>query len=169
MAGVTVIISNAGTWCPSIVGTSCCDMTACRTMDNWTAKAFGASAVLLICAILNDEELKSYRILAEELGMDALVEAHDEGEVRRALTCGAKIIGVNNRNLHTFEVDTGNSIRLRKMAPEEVVFVSESGIRTPEDIKVLADNQVDAVLIGETLMRSSDKKEMLAYLNRDLG
>lgn len=66
-------------------------------------------------------------------------------------------------------MDTGNSIRLRKMAPEEVVFVSESGIRTPEDIKVLADNQVDAVLIGETLMRSSDKKEMLAYLNRDLG
>lgn len=135
----------------------------------YQAKAFGASAVLLICAILNDEELKSYRILAEELGMDALVEAHDEGEVRRALTCGAKIIGVNNRNLHTFEVDTGNSIRLRKMAPEEVVFVSESGIRTPEDIKVLADNQVDAVLIGETLMRSSDKKEMLAYFNRDLG
>lgn len=134
----------------------------------YQAKTLGASAVLLICAILTDEELKSYRILAEELGMDALVEAHDEAEVKRALACGAKIIGVNNRNLHTFEVDTKNSIRLRSLAPKEVVFVSESGIKTPEDIKNLADNQVDAVLIGETLMRSPDKKEMLTYLSGDL-
>lgn len=134
----------------------------------YQAKALGASAVLLICAILTDEELKSYRILAEKLGMDALVEAHDETEVKRSIACGAKIIGVNNRNLHTFEVDTKNSIRLRSLAPKEVVFVSESGIKTPEDIKNLADNQVDAVLIGETLMRSPDKKAMLTYLNRNL-
>lgn len=96
--------------------------------------------------------------------MDALVEAHDEEEVTRALKCGAKIIGVNNRDLKTFQVDTGNSIRLRKMAPEKVVFVSESGIKTPEDIQNLYEHQVDAVLIGETLMRSEDKKAMLAKL-----
>ena len=129
------------------------------------AAALGAAAVLLICAILSDEQLKSYRELAEELGMDALVEAHDEKEVERALASGARIIGVNNRDLKTFQVDMQNSIRLRKMAPENVIFVSESGIRTSEDIRKLYDNQVDAVLIGETLMRSSDKKAALEELN----
>lgn len=131
----------------------------------YQAKALGASAVLLICAILDDEQLKNYRILAEELGMDALVEAHDEEEVSRALNSGAKIIGVNNRDLRTFQVDVRNSIRLRELAPADVVFVSESGIRTCEDIRKLYENQVDAVLIGETLMRSSDKKAMLEELN----
>ena len=129
------------------------------------AAAFGAAAVLLICAILSDEQLKEYRELAEELGMDALVEAHDEKEVERALASGARIIGVNNRDLKTFQVDMQNSIRLRKMAPENVIFVSESGIRTSEDIRKLYDNQVDAVLIGETLMRSADKKAALKELN----
>ena len=130
----------------------------------YQAKAFGASAVLLICAILDDARLKAYRELAESLGLDALVEAHDAEEVTRALKCGAKIIGVNNRDLKTFQVDTGNSIRLRRIAPENVVFVSESGIKTPEDIRNLYEHQVDAVLIGETLMRSTDKKAMLAEL-----
>lgn len=131
----------------------------------YQAKALGASAVLLICAILDDAQLKSYRELAEELHMDALTEAHDEAEVERALTAGARIIGVNNRDLRTFEVDVNNSIRLRKLAPEEVVFVSESGIRTSEDIRSLYENQVDAVLIGETLMRSKDKKAALRELD----
>ena len=131
----------------------------------YQARAFGASAVLLICAILDDVQLKSYRELSESMGMDALVEAHDEREVERALRCGAKIVGVNNRDLRTFQVDMANSIRLRKIAPRDVVFVSESGIRTSEDIRRLYDNQVDAVLIGETLMRSGDKKAALELLN----
>ena len=129
------------------------------------AAAYGAAAVLLICAILNDEQLKEYRELAEELGMDALVEDHDEEEAERALKSGARIIGVNNRDLKTFQVDMQNSIRLRKLAPENVVFVSESGIKTSDDIQKLYDNQVDAVLIGETLMRSQDKKAALEELN----
>ena len=129
------------------------------------ARALGASAVLLICAILDDAQLKDYRQYAEQLGMDALVEAHDETEVQRALDCGAKIIGVNNRDLRTFEVDVKNSIRLRRLAPSDVVFVSESGIKTSKDIEQLYDNHVDAVLIGETLMRSGNKKEMLEELN----
>ena len=131
----------------------------------YQARALGAAAVLLICAILDDSQLRGYRQLAESMGMDALVEAHDEKEVERALRCGAKIVGVNNRDLRTFQVDMANSIRLRKLAPRDVVFVSESGIRTSEDIRSLYDNQVDAVMIGETLMRSEDKKAALELLN----
>ena len=123
----------------------------------------GASAILLICAILTDEQLKSYLQLADSLGLSALVEAHDEAEVQRALSAGARIIGVNNRNLN-FTVDIQNSIRLRKLIPKEIVFVSESGMKTPEDIKRLRDNETDAVLIGETFMRSPDKKKMLEDL-----
>ena len=121
----------------------------------YQAKSLGASAVLIICAILDDGELRAYRQLAKELGLDALVEAHDEYEVDRALNLGAEIVGVN----------MNNSIRLRKMAPDNVVFVSESGIRTPEDIRILYENKVDGVLIGETLMRSPDKKAALESLN----
>ena len=124
----------------------------------YQAKAFGASAVLLICAILNDQELLEYRELAETLGMDVLVEAHDENEV-------AKIVGVNNRDLKTFKVDMNNSIRLRNLAPDNVVFVSESGIKNAGDIAILERNRVGAVLIGETLMRSPDKKAVLENLN----
>ena len=131
----------------------------------YQAKAFGASAVLLICAILNDQELLEYRELAEALGMDALVEAHDENEVARALKTGAKIVGVNNRDLKTFKVDMNNSIRLRNLAPDNVVFVSESGIKNAGDIAILERNRVGAVLIGETLMRSPDKKAALENLN----
>ena len=135
----------------------------------YQAKAFGASAVLLICAILDDVQLKDYRQLAESLGLDALVEAHDEWEADRALNLDAKIVGVNNRNLHDFTVDMENSIRLRSMAPADRVFVSESGIKTAEDIRILYENKVDAVLIGETLMRSPDKKAALEALNAGIA
>ena len=122
-------------------------------------------AVDLIGAILDDEQLVEYLKLADSLGLDALVEAHDAEEVARALKAGAQIIGVNNRDLKTFEVDVRNSIRLRELAPKDVLFVSESGIKTNEDIRKLYENEVDAVLIGETLMRSDDKKKALETLN----
>lgn len=130
----------------------------------YQARAMGASAVLLICAILTDEELKGYRELAESLGMHALVETHDEEEIKRAVDSEAKIIGVNNRDLRTFTVDVNTSLRLKKLVPDDKVFVSESGIKTPEDVKRLYDNHTDAVLIGETLMRADDKKAMLDNL-----
>ena len=130
----------------------------------YEAAVYGASAILLICTILSDSELREYRLLAEELKMDALVEAHDEDEIRRAIDSGAHIIGVNNRNLGDFSVDTGNSLALRKMVPEDVIFVSESGIKTGEDMARLREIGVDAVLIGETLMRSSDKAATLRTL-----
>ena len=144
---------------------------SCLTVDEYMiyqAKAFGASAVLLICAILDNVQLKAFGELAQDLGLDALVEAHDEWEVDRALNLEAKIVGVNNRNLHDFTVDMENSVRLRKMAPENTVFVSESGIKTSKDIRILYQNRVDAVLIGETLMRSPDKKAALEELNKDI-
>ncbi|MDR1668975.1 MAG: indole-3-glycerol phosphate synthase TrpC [Oscillospiraceae bacterium] len=130
----------------------------------YEAKALGASAVLLICAILEPESLAEYIGLAHRIGLSALVEAHDADEVQTALSAGARIIGVNNRDLKTFAVDTGNSIRFRKLVPDGVLFVSESGIQTREDIKVLRQNKVDAVLVGETLMRAPDKKAALAGL-----
>lgn len=130
------------------------------------AKVLGASAVLLICAILDDGALREYMAQAKELGLSALVEAHDAEEVERALAAGASIIGVNNRDLRTFQVDVGNSVRLRELVPPEIVFVSESGIRGPEDTKVLYENGTDAVLIGETLMRSADKKAVLDQLRQ---
>ena len=135
----------------------------------YQANALGASAVLLICSLLDDAQLKAFRELAEELSMDALVETHDEKEVERAGKAGARITGVNNRDLKTFQVDVKNSIRLRKLAPPETVFVSESGIRTAEDIRRLYEQNVDAVLIGETLMRSPDKKAALKALDGQMG
>ena len=131
----------------------------------YEAKILGASAILLICAILSEEQIKRYQQIAEELGMSALVETHDEEEVKMALRCNASIIGVNNRNLKTFQVDIENSIRLRRLVPEEVVFVSESGMKEREDIRRLEENGTNAVLIGETLMRSPDKKAMLEELS----
>lgn len=130
----------------------------------WQAKTLGASAVLLICAILDEKELKEYREIAAGVGLSALVEAHDEKEVDMALRSGARIIGVNNRNLKDFTVDIRNSERLRKLIPEDIIFVSESGIRTADDVARLRKNGTDAVLIGETLMRSRDKKGMLDAL-----
>lgn len=140
------------------------------TVDSYMihqAKVMGASAVLLICAILDDGELREYLAQAKELGLSALVEAHDEEEVCRALKTGAQIVGVNNRDLRTFQVDVNNSVRLRSLVPPSVVFVSESGIRGPEDTKKLYENGTDAVLIGETLMRSADKRAALAVLRQE--
>lgn len=130
----------------------------------YEARLLGASAVLLICSLLDDCRLKAFGRLTEQLGMSALVEAHDEEEVKRALDSGAKIIGVNNRNLKNFQVDMENSLRLRELVPEEIVFVSESGIRTREDTAKLAEHKVNAVLIGEMLMRSPDKMAVLHQL-----
>lgn len=130
----------------------------------YQAKTLGASAVLLICSILSREQLAEYLKIAHSLGLSALVEAHDEEEVRTALSVGAGIIGVNNRDLKTFTVDIHNSARLRKLVPPEVLFVSESGIKTAADVAALRENGTNAVLIGETLMRSPDKKAALAEL-----
>ena len=130
----------------------------------YQAKTLGASAVLLICSILSKEQLSEYLGIAHSLGLSALVEAHDEDEVRTALSVGAGIIGVNNRDLRTFTVDINNSARLRKLVPPEVLFVSESGIKTAADIEALRSNGTNAVLIGETLMRSPDKKAALDEL-----
>lgn len=137
------------------------------TVDSYQiyeAKILGASAILLICAILSDEQLKDYINIAHSLGLSALVEAHDETEVKRAIYAGAGIIGVNNRNLKDFTVDINNSIRLRQLVPKNIIFVSESGIKTPQDIKNLEDNKTNAVLIGETFMRNPDKTKALNYL-----
>lgn len=130
----------------------------------YQAKTLGASAVLLICSILSKEQLSEYLGIAHSLGLSALVEAHDEDEVRTALSVGAGIIGVNNRDLRTFTVDINNSARLRKLVPPKVLFVSESGIKTAADIEALRSNGTNAVLIGETLMRSPDKKAALDEL-----
>lgn len=130
----------------------------------YEAKVLGASAVLLICAILREEEIKEYIHVCDTLGLSALVEAHDESEVQAALNAGARLIGVNNRNLKDFSVDTENSRRLRELIPREVLFVSESGVRSAEDVEKLRDIGADAVLIGETLMRALDKKAKLAEL-----
>jgi indole-3-glycerol phosphate synthase len=130
----------------------------------YEAKILGASAVLLICAILDKHTLAEYIGIAHSLGLSALVETHDEAELEMAINAGARVIGVNNRDLKTFEVDTGNSIRLKKLTPDGVIFVSESGIRTADDVALLRQAGVDAVLIGETLMRAPDKKAALAEL-----
>lgn len=130
----------------------------------YEAKLLGASAVLLICSLLSAETLKYYIGICDFLGLSALVEAHDEAEIASALSAGARIIGVNNRNLKDFTVDVHNSERLRKLVPESVLFVAESGIQTGADIEVLRQAKVNGVLIGETLMRSPDKKAMLDEL-----
>ena len=130
----------------------------------YEAKVMGADAVLLICAILSDRELREYLELAHGLGLSALVEAHTEEEVQRALKCGARMVGVNNRNLKDFTVDITTSRRLRKLVPPACIFVSESGIQSPADIQKLYENGTDAVLVGETLMRAPDKRERLETL-----
>jgi len=130
----------------------------------YEAKAIGADAVLLICSLLDEKTIRSYIALCDELGLSALVEAHTKEELDMALTAGARLIGVNNRNLKTFKVDLENSIRLRSYVPAEIPFVAESGIKTAEDIKRLKAAGVNAVLIGETLMKSPDKAAALAQL-----
>lgn len=130
----------------------------------YQAKVLGASAVLLICSILTENQMKDYIRICDELGLSALVEVHDEQEVQTAINAGARIIGVNNRNLKDFSVDTNNSRRLRELIPPGILFVSESGVRTAEDVETLRKIGADAVLIGETLMRASDKRAKLAEL-----
>jgi len=130
----------------------------------YQAKVWGASAILLICACLDMPTLTKFRELADSLGLSSLVEAHDEHEVQMAIDCGARIIGVNNRNLKDFTVDVQNSVRLRNLVQDDVIFVSESGLETPEDIQVLRDNNIGVALMGETFMRSPNKIEKLAYL-----
>lgn len=128
----------------------------------YQAKALGASAVLLICSILDDEQLASYAALATQLGLSALVEAHDEREISRALAAGASIIGVNNRNLRDFSVDFDNARRLRELVPESVVYVAESGVSCAADVADIARLGADAVLVGEALMRADDRPALLA-------
>jgi indole-3-glycerol phosphate synthase len=136
------------------------------TVDDYMiyeAKVLGAKAVLLICSILDPKQLEDYLSLCNELGLSALVEAHDEREIDTALSLNVspKIIGVNNRNLKDFSVDTNNSLRLRNMIPKDVLFVSESGIATPEDARKAYEMGADAVLVGEMLMRSSEKEKLI--------
>ncbi|MCR5415618.1 MAG: indole-3-glycerol phosphate synthase TrpC [Pseudobutyrivibrio sp.] len=130
----------------------------------YEAKILGASAVLLICAILSERQVADYIKICDELGISALVEIHDEIELEKAVRAGARIIGVNNRNLKDFSVDTDNSKRLRNLIPGNVTYVSESGIKDSNDINDLRDAGVDAVLIGETLMRAEDKEAKMKEL-----
>ncbi|MCX4340250.1 MAG: indole-3-glycerol phosphate synthase TrpC [Lachnospiraceae bacterium] len=130
----------------------------------YEAKLLGASAVLLICAILSEAQLKEYLAVCDELRLSALVEAHDEAEVEIALRAGARVIGINNRNLKDFTVDTENSRRLRERIPKHALFVSESGVSGAEDVKRLSKIGADAVLVGEALMRAADKKQALQNL-----
>lgn len=137
------------------------------TVDDYMiyeAKLLGASAVLLICSILSKQQIADYIELCDALGMSALVEAHDDEEVRVALEAGARIIGVNNRNLKDFTVDTENSKRLRELVPTDVLFVAESGIKTAEDVAAMRNVGADAVLVGETLMTAEDKAAKLLEL-----
>ena len=130
----------------------------------YEAKLLGASCVLLIAALLDTETIRQYKAICDQLGLSALVEAHDEAETASALAAGARMVGVNNRNLKDFTVDIHNSIRLRERIPRNVLFVAESGIKTAEDIAELVNAGVNGVLIGETLMRSPDKARMLDEL-----
>ena len=130
----------------------------------YDGKLHGASCVLLICSLLSESTIRNYIGICDTLGISALVEAHDEMEINKAIRAGARIIGVNNRDLKTFTVDISNSERLRKLVPENILFVAESGIKNNGDIKRLREAKVDAVLIGETFMKSENKKEMLKEL-----
>lgn len=133
----------------------------------YEAKVLGASAVLLISELLEEDTLREFIAVSDGLGLSCLVESHTEYELEKALKAGARIIGVNNRNLKTFEVDVSTSLRLRRLVPRDKVFVSESGIKTPQDVRLLRENDTDAVLIGELLMTCPDKKNQLNVLRGD--
>jgi indole-3-glycerol phosphate synthase len=136
-------------------------------VDPWQiyeTKVLGAHALLLICALLDRKTLEEYRVIAEQLGLSALVETHSADEIKTALDAGAKIIGINNRDLKTFTVDIGVSAKLRELIPPGIISVSESGIKTTEDLRFLKPFGFDAFLIGETLMLAADKKQSLAEL-----
>lgn len=131
----------------------------------YEAKVLGADLILLICALLTENEIRESLKLCDRLGLSAITEVHDKGEMNMAVRAGARIIGVNNRNLKDFTVDIRNSTRLRSLAPKEVLFIAESGIQTAADIAVLKEAGVNGVLIGETLMKSTDKKQKLKELS----
>jgi indole-3-glycerol phosphate synthase len=130
----------------------------------YESKCIGTDAILLICTLLDTQTIKEYIKIADELGISCLVEAHTEKEIYSALEANARIIGVNNRDLNTFEVDIENSINLRKLVPKNITFISESGIKTASDIQALRNHNINAVLIGETLMKSQNKSEEIARL-----
>lgn len=130
----------------------------------YQARTLGAAAVLLICSILSEEQLGEYIKICDSLGISALVEIHNEKEAGMAVRAGARIIGVNNRNLKDFTVDTANSRKLRDLIPDDIIFVSESGVKSTDDIRAIREIGADAVLIGETLMRADDKKKKLDEL-----
>nr|WP_302689537.1 indole-3-glycerol phosphate synthase TrpC [uncultured Eubacterium sp.] len=130
----------------------------------YDGKIHGASAVLLICSLLDENTIRKYIEICDSLGMSALVEAHDEEEIEKAIKSGARIIGVNNRDLKTFTVDIGNSERLRKLVPDNILFVAESGIKSNIEIERLKKANVNGVLIGETFMKAENKKQMLQQL-----
>lgn len=130
----------------------------------YEAKLLGAKAVLLICSILDENQITDYIKICDTLGISALVETHNESEIKTALNAGARIIGVNNRNLKDFTVDTDNSRRMRELVPQNVLFVSESGVKSADDVALLREIGADAVLIGETLMRAEDKEKKLNEL-----
>lgn len=130
----------------------------------YQAKTLGAAAVLLICSILSEEQLGEYIKICDSLGISAIVEIHNEKEAGMAVRAGARIIGVNNRNLKDFTVDTANSKKLRDLIPDDIIFVSESGVKSTDDIRAIREIGADAVLIGETLMRADDKKAKLDEL-----
>lgn len=142
------------------------DFTVCE-YQIYEAKVIGASAVLLICALLDTETIRKWIKICDSLGLSALVEAHTEEEVKSALNAGARVIGVNNRNLKDFTVDLTTCTSLRKLVPKEILFVGESGIKTAEDVQELREAGVNGLLIGETLMRNVDKKKALEELNGD--
>ncbi|WP_137596868.1 indole-3-glycerol phosphate synthase TrpC [Paucilactobacillus kaifaensis] len=135
----------------------------------YEAKLAGAAAILLIVRILTPQQLRQYLLLADQLGLSALVEAHDEDEIKTALHAGAKIIGVNNRNLKDFSVDFGNSARLRQFVPDECIFVAESGVQTRKDTQTLQQNGITVALVGETLMRSNNKTELVQQLKEPIA
>ena len=132
----------------------------------YQAKTMGADAVLLICAILGEKELSNYLEICDNLGLTALVETHDKYEIEMAVNVGARVIGVNNRNLKNFSVDTSNSLSMRKYIPEDRIFVAESGITTVESGKALFESGANALLIGEALMRCENKKEFISELKK---
>ena len=134
------------------------------TVDEYQIKTLGAAAVLLICSILSEVQLGEYIKICDSLGISALVEIHNEKEAGMAVRAGARIIGVNNRNLKDFTVDTANSKKLRDRIPDDIIFVSESGVKSTDDIRAIREIGADAVLIGETLMRADDKKAKLDEL-----
>lgn len=134
----------------------------------YEARVLGAAAVLLICSLLTEKELTEYLAICDSLGMSALVEVHNAAEVSMAIHAGARIIGVNNRNLSDFSVDMANSSRLRELVPPEILFVAESGIKTAADIQTMREIGADAVLIGELLMRADNRSAMLAELRRGI-